>query len=99
MEVNETAGIREYDTDKDSYCSFIGTSNFFRYVYTDAEISLHTTLVKYYFRLFGRQSSEQGRDEVTYFFVGDHFRILLGTMYVYFQEKSLWRFFLENWHT
>ena len=32
MEVNETAGIREYDTEKDSYCSFIGTSNFFRYV-------------------------------------------------------------------
>ena len=47
-------------------------------LYTDAEISLHTLLVKYYNDLLGRQSSEWGRDEVTYFYVGDVFGIYLG---------------------
>ena len=39
--------------------------------HTDAEISLHTLLVKYYNNLLGRQSSERGMDEVSYFYVGD----------------------------
>ena len=52
-------------------------------IYTDVEISLHTILVKYYNDLLGRQSSERGRDEVTYFSVGD-----LGTEYANFQEKN-----------
>ena len=33
-------------------------------VCTDAEISLHTLLVKYYNDLLGRQCSERDRDEV-----------------------------------
>ena len=33
--------------------------------YTDAQISLHTLLVKYYNDLLFRQSSERGRDDVT----------------------------------
>ena len=37
--------------------------------HTDAQMSLHTLLVKYYNDLLGRQSSEQDRDEVTYFYV------------------------------
>ena len=61
-------------------------------IYTDAEISLHTLLVKYYNDLLGRQSSERGRDEVTFFYVGDLFCIHLGTMYADFQEKD----FLEH---
>ena len=56
---------------------------------TDAEISLHTLLVKYYNDLLGRQSSERGRDEVTFFYVGDLFCIHLGTKYANFQEKNL----------
>ena len=54
---------------------------------TDAQISSHTLLVKYYNDLPGRQSSERGRDEVTYFYVGDLFCIHLGTKYANFQEK------------
>ena len=54
---------------------------------TDAERSLHTLLVKYYNDLLGRQSSEQGRDEITYFFFEDLFCTLLGTKYINFQEK------------
>ena len=52
-------------------------------VITDAEISLHTLLVKYYNDLLGKQSSER----VTYFFVGDLFCIHLGAKYADFQEK------------
>ena len=37
--------------------------------------------------LFDRQSSERGKDEVTYFYVGDVFCIHLGTKYDDFQEK------------
>ena len=46
-------------------------------LYTDAQISLHTLLIKYYNDLLGRQSSERGRDEVIYFYVE----------YANFQEK------------
>ena len=56
-------------------------------LYTDAEISLHTLLVKYYNDLLGRQSSERGRDEVTYLSIGDLFCTHLGTKYTNFQEK------------
>ena len=37
--------------------------------------------------LLGRQSSERGKDEVAYFYVGDVFCIHLGTKYADFQEK------------
>ena len=58
-----------------------------RLICTDAQISLHILiLVKYYNDLFGRQSSERGRDEVTYFYVGDLF-LHFGTKYANFQEK------------
>ena len=40
---------------------------------TDAQISLHTLLIKYYNDLLGRQTSERGRDEITYFYVGEVF--------------------------
>ena len=53
-------------------------------VCTDAEISLHTLLVKYFNDLLGRQSSERGRDEVTSFYVGDLFCIHLDTKYANF---------------
>ena len=51
-------------------------------------ISLTTLLVKHYNDLLGRQSSERGKDEVTYFYVGDVFCIHLGTKYDNFQEKN-----------
>ena len=40
---------------------------------------LHTLLVKHYNDLLERQSSERGKDEVSYFYVGDVFCIHLGT--------------------
>ena len=57
--------------------------------YTDAEISLHGLLVKYYNDLLGRHNTEQGMDEVTFFYVGDLFCTHLGTKYANFQEKIL----------
>ena len=38
-------------------------------VHKNAEIILHNLLVKYYNNLLGRQSSEWGWDEVTFFYV------------------------------
>ena len=55
---------------------------------TDANWSLTTLLlVKHYNDLLDRQSSGRGREEVTYFYVGEVFCIYLGTMYADFQEK------------
>ena len=54
---------------------------------TDGSRILHTLLVKHYNDLLDRQSSERGKDEVTYFYVGDVFCIHLGTKYADFQEK------------
>ena len=54
---------------------------------TDENRILHTLLVKHYNDLLERQSSERGKDEVSYFYVGDVFRIHLGTKYADFQEK------------
>ena len=48
---------------------------------------LHTLLVKHYNDLLESQSSEQGKDEVSYFYAGDVFCIHLGTKYANFQEK------------
>ena len=49
--------------------------------------------------LLDRQSSEQGRDEVTYFYIGDVFGIYLGLSLALcmpiFKKKSLWRFLGE----
>ena len=56
-------------------------------VSTDGSRILHTLLVKHYNDLLDRQSSERGKDEVTYFYVGDVFCIHLGTKYADFQEK------------
>ena len=55
--------------------------------HTDGCRILHTLLVKHYNDLLYRQSSERGKDEVTYFYVGDVFCIHLGTKYADFQEK------------
>ena len=57
---------------------------------------LHTLLVKYYNDLLGRQNTERGMDEVTFFYVGDLFCIYLGTKYANFQEKNLCGDFLEK---
>ena len=54
---------------------------------TDGSRILHTLLIKHYNDLLDRQSSERGKDEVTYFYVGDVFCIHLGTKYADFQEK------------
>ena len=54
---------------------------------TDGNNILHTPLVKHYNDLLGRQSSERGKDEVSYLYVGDVFCIHLGTKYADFQEK------------
>ena len=55
---------------------------------TDGSRILHTLLVKHYNDLLDRQSSEQDKDEVTYFYVGDVFCIHLGTKYADFQVKN-----------
>ena len=55
--------------------------------YTDGSRILHTLLVKHYNDLLDRQSSERGKNEVTYFYVGDHFCIHLGSKFANFQEK------------
>ena len=54
---------------------------------TDGSRILHTLLVKHYNDLLYKQSSERGKDEVTYFYDGDIFCIHLGTKYADFQEK------------
>ena len=48
-----------------------------RQICTDGSRILHTLSVKHYNDLLDRQSSEQGGDEVTYFYVGDVFCIHL----------------------
>ena len=55
--------------------------------YTDESRILHTLLVKHYNDLLDMQSSERGKNKVTYFYVGDFFCIHLGTKYAHFQEK------------
>ena len=47
---------------------------------THRVILLHTLSVKYYNDLLSRQNSERGRDEVTFFYVGDLFCIHLDTI-------------------
>ena len=56
-------------------------------VHTDGNNILHTQLVKHYNDLLERQCSERGKDEVSYFYVGDVFCIHLGIKYADFQEK------------
>ena len=41
--------------------------------YTHGLIKLFTLLAKCYNVLLGRQNSERGMDDVTFFYVGDHF--------------------------
>ena len=63
---------------------WLGFSSF----HTDGNNILHTSLVKHYYNdLLGRQSSERGKDEVSYFFVGDIFCIHPGAKFADFQEK------------
>ena len=59
---------------------------------TDGSKSLHTLLVKHYNDLLERQSSKQGKDEISFFYVGDVFCIYFETKYPDFQEKSSRRF-------
>ena len=40
-------------------------------IHTDGNNILHTLLLKHYTDLLERQSSEWGKDEVSYFYVGD----------------------------
>ena len=56
-------------------------------IHTDGNNILHTPLVKHFNDLLDSQRSEPGKDEVTYFYVGDLFCIHLGTKYANFQEK------------
>ena len=56
-------------------------------MYTDGSRILHTLLVKHYNDWLDMQSSERGKNEVTYFYVGDVFCTHLGTKYANFQEK------------
>ena len=51
------------------------------------DVSTYALLIKYKNDLLGRQSSERGRDEVTYFNVGDVFCMHLGNKYANFLEK------------
>ena len=55
------------------------------YSYTDGCKMLHTILVKHYNDLLETQRSEQGKDEVTFFYVGDVLCIHLGSRYTDFQ--------------
>ena len=57
------------------------------FLLTDVNQSLTTLVVKHYNDLLGSETSERGRDEVTFFYVGDLFCIHLGTMYANFHEK------------
>ena len=62
---------------------------------TDGSRILHTLLVKHYNDLLDRQSSERGKNEVTYFYVGDFFVYTLALSKPIFKKKSL-RIFLEE---
>ena len=55
--------------------------------HTDGYNILHTPLVKYFNDLLEIESSERGKNEVTYFYVGVVFCIHLRTKYADFQEK------------
>ena len=70
-----------------SLCNLRFSIKLFFEIYTDGSRILHTLLVKHYNDLLDRQSSERGKDEVSYFYVGDVFCIHLGTKYADFQEK------------
>ena len=59
---------------------------------TDGSRILHTLLVKHYNDLFDRQSSERGKDEVTYFYVGAFFVYTMGLSMPIFKKRSSWRF-------
>ena len=63
---------------------------------TDAQINLHTLLVKYYNDLLGRQSSERDRDEVTYFFVGDLFLYTLAQKHPQHKGTNYVHDFIQN---
>ena len=64
----------------------------FEISYTDGSRILHTLLVKHYNDLLDNQSSEQGKDEVTYFYVGDVFVYTLGLSMPIFKKKCSRRF-------
>ena len=91
LESQDGAGLFRIDPNSGvlTLRGILGTNNSNK-IQTRAEISFHTLLVKYYNYLFGRQSSERGRDEVTFFYVGDLFCIHFGT-----KTKSS-RIFLEK---
>ena len=73
---------------KFKYAHLGGNFCVFWTICTDGNNILHTPLVKHFNDLLERQSSERGKDEVTYFYVGDVFCMHLGTKYADFQEKN-----------
>ena len=60
---------------------------------------IHTLLVKHFNNLLDRQSSEWGRDEVTYFYVREVCGVYLGPMYADFQEKIFAEISRRNFQT
>ena len=66
---------------------FLGIFLFKIFRCTDGNNILHTPIVKQYNDLLERQCSVQGKDEVSYFYVGEVFCIHHGTKYANFQEK------------
>ena len=58
---------------------------FLKTAHTDGCKMLHGLLVKHYNDLLETQRSEQGKDEVTFFYVGDVLCIHLGSRYTDFQ--------------
>ena len=66
---------------------FFGTATNFNLAIVELKIQEISRILQYN-DLLDRQSSEQGKDEVTYFYVGDVFCIHLGTKYADFQVKN-----------
>ena len=66
---------------------FLGIFLFKIFRCTDGDNILHTPIVKQYNDLLERQCSVQGKNEVSYFYVGEVFCIHHGTKYANFQEK------------
>ena len=62
-------------------------------LYRQVQNITHTLLVKHYNDLLDRQSSEGGRDEVTYFYVGEY---TLALCMPILKKKSLRRFLEET---
>ena len=79
-------------------CGSCSSQKFSMYTYRREQNFTHL-LVKHYNDLLDKRSSERGKDEVTYFYVGNIFCIYLGTKYTDFQEKIFaYSMRTQNWH-